>query len=150
MVVRLSALRAGRPLPPGNFLVLIFVRGWVDTTDILRLEGLGQLKKSSDLNGNLIHDLPIRSIVPKLTMLSRKLMRILTVLITSLLRKNIFQNMHIIFNANILFQLSSFIYYENIVDTLEFSMNFIIIQKSAQKQCIYVHMHFLLQNWFWL
>jgi hypothetical protein len=30
MVVRLSALCAGRPLPPGRFLVLISVRGWVD------------------------------------------------------------------------------------------------------------------------
>jgi hypothetical protein len=27
MAVRLSALRAGRPLPPGGFLVLISVRG---------------------------------------------------------------------------------------------------------------------------
>jgi hypothetical protein len=27
MAVRLSALRAGRSLPPGRFLVLIFVRG---------------------------------------------------------------------------------------------------------------------------
>jgi hypothetical protein len=30
MVVRLSTIRAGRPLPPGRFLVLISVRGWVD------------------------------------------------------------------------------------------------------------------------
>jgi hypothetical protein len=30
MAVRLSALRAGRPLPPGKFLVLISVRVWVD------------------------------------------------------------------------------------------------------------------------
>jgi hypothetical protein len=27
MAVRLSALRAGRPLPPGRFMVLISVRG---------------------------------------------------------------------------------------------------------------------------
>jgi hypothetical protein len=40
--VRLSALCAGRPLPPRRFLVLISVRGWV----VLRLEGLGQLKKN--------------------------------------------------------------------------------------------------------
>jgi hypothetical protein len=44
MAVRLSALRAGRPLPPGRFLVLISVRDWVEPRDIVRLEGLGQLK----------------------------------------------------------------------------------------------------------
>jgi hypothetical protein len=44
MAVRLSALRAVHPLPLGRFLVLIFVRGWVDPVAILRLEGLGQLK----------------------------------------------------------------------------------------------------------
>jgi hypothetical protein len=44
MAVRLSALRVGRPLPPGRFLVLISVRGLVELKAIERLEGLGQLK----------------------------------------------------------------------------------------------------------
>jgi hypothetical protein len=44
MAVRLSALRAGRPLTPGRFLVLISLKGWVDPWAIVRLEGLGELK----------------------------------------------------------------------------------------------------------
>jgi hypothetical protein len=46
MTVRLSAPRAGNPLSPGRFLVLISVRGWVDPRGIVPLEGLGQLKYS--------------------------------------------------------------------------------------------------------
>jgi hypothetical protein len=44
MTVRLSALRAGRPLPLGRFLVLISVTGWIDPRATVRLEGLRQLK----------------------------------------------------------------------------------------------------------
>jgi hypothetical protein len=44
MGVMLSPLRAGRPLPPGRFLALISVRGWVDPRAIMWLQGLGQSK----------------------------------------------------------------------------------------------------------
>jgi hypothetical protein len=54
MAVRLSTLRAGRPAaiyPPGKFLVLIYVRGWVDPRAIVRMEELGKRKKKSILLG---------------------------------------------------------------------------------------------------
>jgi hypothetical protein len=63
MVLRFSALSAGQPLPLERFLVLISVRSWVDTRAIVRLEGLGHLKKSSDLIGNRTRYLPVCSIV---------------------------------------------------------------------------------------
>jgi hypothetical protein len=44
MAVRLSALCAGCPLPPGRFLVLSSVRGWADPRTTVQLEGLGRLK----------------------------------------------------------------------------------------------------------
>jgi hypothetical protein len=50
MTVR-SALRACHPLPPGRFLVLVSLRGCVDPRAIVRLEGLGQLKKFTAGNG---------------------------------------------------------------------------------------------------
>jgi hypothetical protein len=68
MTVRLSALSAGRPLPPGRFLVLISVRA-VDPRAIVRLEEWNQLKKSSDLIGNRTRDLPACSIAPQPTTL---------------------------------------------------------------------------------
>jgi hypothetical protein len=64
MVARLSALHAGRFLPPGKFLVLISVRGWVDPRAMVRLEGLGKLKKSTS-SGIRTGDLPACSIVPQ-------------------------------------------------------------------------------------
>jgi hypothetical protein len=71
MVVRLSALCAGRSLPPGNFLVLISVGGWSDPRAIVQLEGLCQLKKSIVLKGNGTGDLSACSIVPQQTTTSR-------------------------------------------------------------------------------
>jgi hypothetical protein len=49
--LRLSALCAGRLLPPGRFLVLISVKGWVDLGIIVRLEGLDQLKNPVTSSG---------------------------------------------------------------------------------------------------
>jgi hypothetical protein len=70
MAARLSALCAGRFLPPGRFLVLILLRGWVDPRAIVRLEGLGQLKKSTS-SGTRTGDLPACIIVPQPTTLPR-------------------------------------------------------------------------------
>jgi hypothetical protein len=44
MAVRLSALRTGRPLQPGKFLVLISIRRRVDPRATVQLKGLDQLK----------------------------------------------------------------------------------------------------------
>jgi hypothetical protein len=62
MAVSLLALQAGRLLPSGRFLVLISVRGRVDSRTIVRLEGLGKLKKKIHLIGTRTRDLPACSI----------------------------------------------------------------------------------------
>jgi hypothetical protein len=67
MTVRLSALCAGRPLPPGRFLVVISVRGCVDARAIVPLERLGQLKNPNDFIETRNRDLPACSIVPQRT-----------------------------------------------------------------------------------
>jgi hypothetical protein len=50
-VVRLSALRTGRSLPAGRFLVLISVRGWIGPMAIVRLERLSIKKNSTTSSG---------------------------------------------------------------------------------------------------
>jgi hypothetical protein len=47
MAMRLSALRAGRPLPSGRFIMLISVRDSVDPGAMVQLEGLEQLKNTT-------------------------------------------------------------------------------------------------------
>jgi hypothetical protein len=70
MAVR-SAPRAGLPLPPGRFLVLISVRGRVYPRAIVRLEGLGQFKNPVTSSGIGSRDLPACSMVPQPTTLLR-------------------------------------------------------------------------------
>jgi hypothetical protein len=66
MAVRLSVLCAGLALPPWRFLVLNSVREWMSPRAIVRLEGLGKLKKS-DIIWNRTRVFPACSIVPQLT-----------------------------------------------------------------------------------
>jgi hypothetical protein len=61
MTVRLSALRAGSPLPPGRFLVLISVRSWVDPQGH---SAAGRIR-SNHFIGNRTSDLPAYSVVPQ-------------------------------------------------------------------------------------
>jgi hypothetical protein len=67
--MRLSAPCAGRPLPPGIFLVLISVRGWFDPQGHSAAGRIRSVEKSSELIGNRTCDLLACSIVPQPTML---------------------------------------------------------------------------------
>jgi hypothetical protein len=69
-VVSLTRRPPFPPHPPGRFMVLISLRGWVDPRAIVRLEELGQLKKKIHLIGTRTRDLPSCSIVPQPTTLS--------------------------------------------------------------------------------
>jgi hypothetical protein len=54
---------------PGRFLVLISARGWVDSSVIVRLKGLGQFKKTKDLIVIRTRGLPACSIMREPTTL---------------------------------------------------------------------------------
>jgi hypothetical protein len=69
MAVRLSAIRNGRSLFIGNIsfllLILISVKRLSKPQGLLRLEGLGKLKKCNELIGSGTRDLPACSVVPQ-------------------------------------------------------------------------------------
>jgi hypothetical protein len=74
MSVRLSALRAGRPLTSGRFLVLTSVRGWIDPRVIrviVLLEGLDLLKNPVTSSGTRTRELSACSIVAQPTTVPR-------------------------------------------------------------------------------
>jgi hypothetical protein len=66
MAVRLSALRVGRPLPPGRFVVLISVREAESNPG--RVRSIGE---HSELIGNRTRDPAACSIVPQPTTVPR-------------------------------------------------------------------------------
>jgi hypothetical protein len=43
MAVRLSALRTGLALPPGKFLIIIYIRDGVDLRAVIRPEGFEKI-----------------------------------------------------------------------------------------------------------
>jgi hypothetical protein len=67
MAVRLSAIRAGRPLSPGRFLIFISVRNWVDPQGHSAAGRIRSIEKSSDLIGEWNPRLLACSVVPQPT-----------------------------------------------------------------------------------
>jgi hypothetical protein len=71
-----SASRAVRPLPLGRFLVLIYIRGWVDPRAISATGRIRSIeKKLNYLFGNRNRDLPACKTVPQPTTLPRASLR---------------------------------------------------------------------------
>jgi hypothetical protein len=70
-VVRLSALRTGRLYPQKILLVLIYVRGWVNTRGHSATGRIMAMKISNDTTGNWARNLPAFSAVPQPTALPR-------------------------------------------------------------------------------
>jgi hypothetical protein len=71
MTARLSALRTGRPLPPGRFLILISVRDRVDPKAHSATRRIRWIENFNDLIGNRSSELPVSSIVPPTNTLPR-------------------------------------------------------------------------------
>jgi hypothetical protein len=69
MAVMLSVLRAGRPLPIGKFLVLIYVKRLSRPQRHSEAGRIRSIEKSNNLIGNRIHDLPAYNILPQPTTL---------------------------------------------------------------------------------
>jgi hypothetical protein len=64
MAVRLQAPRTGRTLLPRNIIYMLLVLRLSKPQGLVLPEVLGKLKKSKDLIGSRIHDLPASSIAP--------------------------------------------------------------------------------------
>jgi hypothetical protein len=75
MVVRLSALQTSYPSSPGIFLVLISVRGRVDTR---AMEGLGKLKNPMTSSG--VEPTTVQLVAYSLNQLSYRVPSILTII----------------------------------------------------------------------
>jgi hypothetical protein len=106
MATRLSALRAGRFWSPGRFLVLISVRGWVDLRTIVRLERLGQLKKSGRKRTLWIRRrIWVDNIKMSLKNIRIKIMELIHVVQDRQLLHHTFQNMKVITSYYLRFEM---------------------------------------------